>query len=69
MKNSSTFVEEQKWGRPGKEATIMTNFSFCLTDAVGIVKTAMESNTTKLFHYDRNQAVEILRLQNNIAAR
>lgn len=45
------------------------NFSFCLTDAVGIVKTAMESNTTKLFHYDRNQAVEILRLQNNTAAR
>ena len=47
----------------------MINFSFCLTDAVGIVKTAMESNITKLFHYDKNQAVEILRLQNNIAAR
>ena len=59
-------IEEQKWGRPGNEAT---NFSFCLTDAVGIVKTTMESNATKLFHYDRTQAIEILRLQNNIAAR
>ena len=56
-------------GRPGKEATVVTNFSFCLTDAVGIMKTTMESNTTKLFHYDRTQAIEIFRLQNNIAAR
>lgn len=48
---------------------VIKTFSFCLTDAAGIMKTTMESNVTKLFYYDRTQAIEILRLQDNTGAR
>lgn len=48
---------------------VIKTFSFYLTDAVGIMKTTMESNATELFYYDRTQAIEILRLKDNTGAR